>query len=89
MVLLSRPTRYQSFPPSFRLFVHDSLLAMGLPYGPQAREQMALTYPDLFGYSRSTLRGYERWLGRTASSDTVDAFTRFMDTRYRRWLANA
>jgi hypothetical protein len=84
------PTLYASRPPSFRHFLHDSLLASGLPYGPQAREQLARAYPDLFGnaYS-STLRGYERWLARQGARDSLEAFAGYMDGRYRRWATDS
>ena len=86
MVLAPSLSLYASRPPSFWHFVHDALLLLGLPYGPQAREQLARAHPDLFGRSSSTLRGYERWLARSGTSDTLEAFASFMDTRYRRWI---
>lgn len=82
-------TLYASRPPSFRFFLQDSLIALGLPYGPQAREQVANAHPDLFGRSKSTLRGYEHWLTRANVPDTSDSFAQFMDERYRRWLGEA
>jgi hypothetical protein len=82
------PTLYASRPPSFRHFVLDSLLAAGLPYGPQARQRLAQAYPDLFGHAYpSTLRGYERWLARRGARDSLEAFSAFMEGRYRRWAA--
>ena len=80
---------YSSRPPSFWYFLQDSLVVLGLPYGPQAREQLAAAHPELFGRSRSTLRGYERWIVRTEGGDTCEAFAQFMDERYRRWISRA
>ena len=80
---------YASRPPTFWHFLQDALVVLGLPYGPQAREHLARSFPDLFGHSRSTLRGYERWLARTGSYDSLDRFARFMDQRYRRWIGPA
>jgi hypothetical protein len=82
-------TLYTSRPPSFRFFLQDALLVLGLPYGPQARERIARANPDLFGLSNSTLRGYERWLARTNFEDTCETFAEFMGERYRRWLDEA
>jgi hypothetical protein len=63
------------------------LLVLALPYGPQARELMARSYPRLFGNSYElTLRGYEQWLARVNQLDSLDAFTEYMDPRYRRWI---
>jgi hypothetical protein len=87
-MVLPRPlSRYASRPPTFWHFVQDALVALGLPYGPQVRERLAGAHPDLFGHSSSTLRGYERWLARTGGNDSLEAFARFMDERYRRWVA--
>lgn len=80
---------YASRPPTFLRFLSDGLVVLGLPYGPQARERLARAYPDLFGRSGATLRGYERWLLRTARRDTLETFAHFMDERYRRWLREA
>jgi hypothetical protein len=76
-------------PPSFWFFLQDSLLVLGLPYSPQARERIARAHPELFGHSNSTLRGYERWLARSSLGDTCESFTRYMEGRYKRWLAAA
>jgi hypothetical protein len=86
MVMAAPLSLYSSRPPSFRHFVHDALVLLGLPYGPQARERLAQAHPDLFGRSSSTLRGYERWLAHSGTSDTLEAFAHFMDRRYRRWI---
>jgi hypothetical protein len=80
---------YASRPPTFWHFLEDALLVLGLPYGPQAREHLARTFPELFGHSGSTLRGYQRWLARTGRADTREGFARFMDQRYRRWIGLA
>jgi len=89
MVLLAPVTLFSSRPASFRFFLQDSLVALGLPYGPQARERIAQAYPELFGHSASTLRGYERWLARNHAGDTGESFASFMEGRYTRWLSNA
>jgi hypothetical protein len=89
MVMAASLSLYSSRPPSFRHFVHDALILLGLPYGPQARERLAQAHPDLFGRSYSTLRGYERWLAHSDTSDTLEAFAHFMDRRYRRWIGVA
>lgn len=89
MAFLSPVTLFASSPPSFRFFLQDALFALGLPYGPQARERIARQHPELFGHSNSTLRGYERWLARGGVADTGDAFARFMEERYQRWLGAA
>ncbi|MDQ6670061.1 MAG: hypothetical protein M3069_04835 [Chloroflexota bacterium] len=89
-MLLTSPIRLASSrPPGFRFFLQDALVALGLPYGPQARESIAQAYPQLFGRSASTLRGYERWLTRSRADDTCESFAMFMDERYRRWVAKA
>ena len=80
---------YSSRPPSFRYFLQDFLVVLAIPYGPQARERLSRAYPDLFGQSDSTLRGYARWLVRTGSGDTLEAFAQFMDERYKRWIGLA
>jgi hypothetical protein len=82
-------TLYASRPPSFRYFLQDALLVLGLPYGPQARERIAQAHPELFGHSHSTLRGYERWLARGNFGDTVESFAHYMGERYKRWLSDA
>jgi hypothetical protein len=89
MVMPASLSLYSSRPPSFWHFVDDALVLLGLPYGPQAREQLARAHPDLFGQSSSTLRGYERWLAHSGTSDTLEAFAHFMDRRYRRWIGLA
>ena len=81
---------HHSLPPTFGHFLEDWLLVAGLPYGPQAREAMAQTFPALFGRAyRHTVRGYERWLARAGLEDSCETFTRFMDQRYRRWVTTA
>ena len=80
---------YSSRPPTFRYFLQDFLIVLGIPYGPQARERLARAYPDLFGQSDSTLRGYGRWLARSDGIDTPEAFAEFMDDRYKRWISLA
>jgi hypothetical protein len=89
MVLPAPITLYASRPESFWFFLQDALVALGLPYGPQARDHIARAHPDLFGHSGSTLRGYERWLARTSAGDTCESFASFMDERYRRWVGRA
>ncbi len=88
MVMAASLSLYASRPPSFWHFLHDALVLLGLPYGPQARERLAQAHPDLFGRSCSTLRGYERWLARSGTIDSLEAFSRFMDQRYRRWISD-
>jgi hypothetical protein len=87
MVSKSPVALHTSRPPTFWYFLQDALLLLGLPYGPQARERLASEHPDLFGRSLSTLRGYERWVARNGGSDTLEAFARFMDERYKRWVS--
>jgi hypothetical protein len=78
---------YRARPPTFRHFLGDALLSLGLPYGPQARERLAQAYPGLFGRAyHLTLRGYVRWLGLRAEPDSLEAFAQYMEARYRRWL---
>ena len=77
---------FKSPPEMFRYLLRDALVLMGLPYGPQARQQLAHTLPDLFGRSNVTLSGYEHWLARNAKLDTVGTFAEFMEPRYQRWL---
>jgi hypothetical protein len=89
MTLPAPITLYSSRPPSFWFFLQDSLLVLGLSYGPQARERIARAHPELFGQSNSTLRGYERWLARSSVGDTCESFARFMDERYKRWVGVA
>jgi hypothetical protein len=79
---------FASPPATFRYLLQDALIVLGLPYGPQAREELARALPDLFGRSRVTLRGYQRWLGRNATVDTLERFAEFMETRYQRWLSS-
>ena len=79
-----------SWPPSFQYFLQDCLLVLGLPYGPQAREALARSYPGLFGHGYElTLRGYRRWLVRQGLTDSGEAFTRYMDGRYQRWVTTS
>ena len=89
MVSKTPLSRHTSPPPTFWYFLQDALLMLGLPYGPQARERLASEHPELFGRSYSTLRGYERWVARNGGSDTLEAFARFMDKRYKRWVGMA
>ena len=78
---------YRARPPTFIHFLNDTLLVLGLPYGPQARERLAEAYPALFGRAYGlTLRGYERWLIQQNTPDGLEAFARYMDGRYRRWV---
>ena len=74
-------------PISFRGFLRDSLIAFGLPYGPQVHERLAQAVPDLFGRSGVTLSGYCRWLARTGRQDNADSFSAYMENRYQRWRA--
>jgi len=78
---------FASPPATFRYLLQDALIVLGLPYGPQAREELARALPDLFGRSRVTLRGYQRWLARNAAVDTLERFADFMERRYQRWLS--
>lgn len=86
MALAHAPLLFKTPPISFRFLVSDALLLLGLPYGPQAREQLAQALPALFGRSGATLSGYRRWLARNARQDTLDNFADFMEARYQRWL---
>ncbi|GAC1318346.1 MAG: hypothetical protein NVSMB2_13070 [Chloroflexota bacterium] len=79
------PFLYASRPPSFRYFLEDALIALGLPYGPQARARLAAAVPELFGRSSATLIGYERRLEVSKRLDTLEEFSTFMAPRYRRW----
>jgi len=76
---------FASPPATFRYLLQDALVILGLPYGPQAREELARALPDLFGRSPVTLSGYQRWLARNAMVDTLERFAEFMETRYQRW----
>jgi hypothetical protein len=88
--MFRQPTaRYVAYPPRFWYFLQDALLTQGLPYGPQAREHLAQSYPDLFGRSSATLRGYDKWLVRTSRPDSSEAFAAYMEQRYNRWVAVA
>jgi len=78
---------FASPPATFRYLLQDALVTLGLPYGPQVREELARALPELFGRSRVTLRGYQRWLARNAAADTLERFAEFMEVRYQRWLA--
>jgi hypothetical protein len=78
---------FGSPPATFQSLLQDALVILGLPYGPQAREELARALPDLFGQSRVTLSGYQRWLARNAMVDTLERFAEFMETRYQRWRA--
>ncbi len=81
---------FASPPATFHYLLQDALVVLGLPYGPQAREQLARALPALFGQSNVTLSGYQRWLARNAAVDTLERFSEFMETRYQRWrLASA
>ena len=80
---------FASPPATFRFLVQDALVTLGLPYGPQLREELAHALPDLFGRSTVTLGGYQRWLARAAAVDTLERFAEFMETRYQRWLRAA
>jgi hypothetical protein len=78
---------FASPPATFRYLLQDALVVLGLPYGPQVREELARALPDLFGRSRVTLTGYQRWLARNAALDTLERFSEFMETRYQCWLS--
>ena len=81
------PFLFNTPPVSFRGFLRDALIALGLPYGPQARQALARALPDLFGHSGVTLSGYRRWLVRTRRADDADSFAVYMEARYQRWRA--
>jgi hypothetical protein len=85
MVSPASPFLYASRPPTFRYFLEDALVALGLPYGPQARARLAAALPELFGRSSAALIGYERRLEVSQRPDTLDEFSAFMAPRYRRW----
>jgi len=70
---------------SFGDFLRDALVALGLPYGPQVREQLAAALPELFGRSSVTLSGYSNWLERTRRADIAENFSEYMENRYQRW----
>ena len=89
MALARSPYLFRSPPTSFRGLLRDALVAFGLPYGQQAREQLAEALPDLFGRSRVTLSGYSRWLVRIGQVDTADGFAAYMEARYQRWRSAA
>jgi hypothetical protein len=64
------------------------LAASGLSYGRSAREAFARAHPALFGRAYDvTLRGYERWRLHDDTTDSVDAFARYLSPRHNRWLA--
>ncbi len=76
---------FASPPATFHYLLQDALVVLGLPYGPQAREELARALPELFGRSRVTLSGYQRWLARNATVDSLERFSEFMEARYQRW----
>ena len=86
MALAHAPLLFKTPPISFRFLLSDALVLLGLPYGPQARQQLAQALPDLFGRSAATLSGYPRWLARNSRSDSIDNFADYMETRYQRWI---
>jgi hypothetical protein len=64
------------------------LALRALGYGAAAREAFASAHPSLFGRSYwVTLHGYERWLTRHSSLDSVEAFALYLAPRHERWLA--
>jgi hypothetical protein len=87
VALVSPPFLFKSPPATFEYLLRDALVVLGLPYGPQAREKLALALPTLFGRSNATLNGYERWRDREARLDTPASFAQYMDGRFKRWFA--
>jgi hypothetical protein len=79
---------FRTPPSSFHGLLRDALIAFGLPYGPQARAQLAQALPDLFGRSTVTLSGYGRWLARNRQEDSVDGFAEYMESRHQRWRSD-
>jgi hypothetical protein len=63
--------------------------ASGLPYAEPARAAFAQAHPVLFGNAYTVaLRGYDRWLARTSTPDSVESFANYLSDRFGRWVGN-
>ncbi len=75
---------------SFAEFYRRWLAPRGLTHGPESRSRLVQSHPALFGRTGElALQGYQRWLEREHLPDTIEAFARYVEPRYRRWLAGS